>query len=610
MIQTGETSDVAAEVLVFLPDQTNPTQGITGYVFTLGEAKIKPPGAGAFTNVALDHIIERGFGWYALRATAAQRAVAGELAYDVTPLTLAQPDRGSEIIGTVGGEIAQGSAGFIPFYLPNEIDPVYGPPVTGHVFVLGEVKLSLPGGAFTNVPLTSIVELGGGIYGVVLSPTDTANRGKAIVYADVPGAQLASGYRSIVNPAAVAAAAYPYISTPPAGPFIFPIAAGVEDACDPTFFTEEDLLAVIDRVFPEWYLMPLKNPGPGWELFQSYAKVFERVSLAVGRSQCSAYVTHASGGKHSQGIVEFYRSSLISGIFTIKKGTIVKTSKTNRSYRVTRDYAFGATDLTILATVEAVGYGPEYDVPGPVITADGTLLPGEIDTLTLPILEPVFAEPTLQVRQVLDTTGGQAAVLDQHGLDRGLPRLHNETDSNYKGRIRAMPDTVSPDALRRQLDAIFLPMGLSYELIETWQNEYQSCWDAPLGTITHPEMGTLAEDTFAFDDPRTNVFRGRWMDDRDCPAGLVVVVPALTSMLMRGMAYDDAVTTEVGYETVLGLRASCTYDEPDQDVDGSLLLGFYDADDLGQNNFYLHVNNVLNQIKGGGTSSALELKGQ
>ena len=379
---------------------------------------------------------------------------------------------------------------------------------------------------------------------------------------------------------------------------------------DPRYLTEADLLAVLDRVYPEWYLEPLKDPGPGYEIYQAYAKMLERASLAVGRFENANLIMYSHGAAHSVASVEFYRQNASAGAFTILKGTVCRTSKTNRSYVAAADVSFGASDLIVAAQVTAIAPGPEYDVAGPVFTADGTLLPGEIDTVVIPLLNPVFAEPTLQVRQIGNATGGQHPVLDQHGLDRNLPRLPNENDSTYKGRIRQLPDTVSPAAIRRQLDAVFLPLGLSYQLIETWMNEYQSCWDAPNETLVHPMMGTLAVDTWSFDDTRTTPFRGRWMDEHDCPAGYVLVVPNVTSWEMRGFAYDDVdADLPAEFVTALGRRATSAYDAPDVDT-AVIFAPAYDGGDRLKDLFYLRIWDLLKQIKGGGLHVAIELQGQ
>jgi hypothetical protein len=227
------------------------------------------------------------------------------------------------------------------------------------------------------------------------------------------------------------------------------------------------------------------------------------------------------------------------GGFFVKKGTVCRTSASARSFILRDDVQFQATDLTKQGVVDAAAPGFEYNVPGPFTTADGTVLPGEIDRIPIPILDPLLAEPSIEVRQVADTTGGQPPVLDQIGIDRNIPRLPSENDESFKGRIRQLPDTVSPDALKRQLDAIFLVLGLEYELIETWQNKYNVGYDCPGGTPDHYAQG-YAEPTFlAYDDTRTEHFQGRWMDENDSMGGLVLVVPDVGAWAERSIGYSD-----------------------------------------------------------------------
>lgn len=306
-----------------------------------------------------------------------------------------------------------------------------------------------------------------------------------------------------------------------------------------TQFSDVDLLAVLDNLLPEWYLAPLRDPGPGYEWFQAVASMLARASLAVARTEACLFVRYSHGGSRSEADVELFRDSTMTGAFVVKAGTIVRASRTNRSFEVTADAAFGVSDLAVTARVRAVAPSPEYDVPGPVTTADGTVLPGEIDQVALPVLDPVFAEPALQVRQLNDATGGGAAVLDQLGLDRDLPRFSGEADDQYRRRVAQLPDTVSPDALHRQLDAVFLPLRLSYQVIETWQSEYQTSYDFPASDLVHPELGRAAADCFVFDDPRVSPFRGRMLDESDHMGGLIVVVPDVGSWSQRAMAYDD-----------------------------------------------------------------------
>lgn len=365
------------------------------------------------------------------------------------------------------------------------------------------------------------------------------------------------------------------------------------------WLTEEDFLSLLARLVPDWYLAPLKDPGPGYEAYQSYAKMMERVSLAISRLETDAYIMTALGGARATCTVEFYRETAVNGAFTVNKGTIVRTSKTNRSFRTLEDVDFGALDLDVQVDVESVGFGYEYNVEGPATTADGTALAGEIDTVAIPLLTPLFAEPTIQVRQVDTASGGRPATLDQHGLDRLLPRKPGEDDATYAARIRALPDTISPDAIRRQLDAIFLPAQLHYDLIETWENRYQSCWNAPDGGPQDSVFGPTT--LFAYNDPRDDRFIPRWMGDQDHRAAFVVILPEFPAFNDRGMAYNDPATAgEMS-------RAVSAWNSPV--LDGPALSGVWNGEDddsgEGRSAFLQVLWDTLESIKGGGVRIAL-----
>lgn len=203
MIRPGEPNDYAAEILFYLPKVDSPLEPKTGHVFTLGEVRIKlSPSDPTWTEIALNRLVERGGGWYAIRLTAAQRASATVIAYEAV-CAGAQPDRGVEVVGNLSGDISEGGSGVIPFFLPNEADPIEGAPIEGHAFVLGEVQLGLPDDALGNVATDDIVEFGGGLYGVLVDGPQTLKRGKAIVIAEVAGAQRYSGYRTILGEGAI-----------------------------------------------------------------------------------------------------------------------------------------------------------------------------------------------------------------------------------------------------------------------------------------------------------------------------------------------------------------------------------------------------------------------
>lgn len=194
-IATGETDPTAAEVAFNLPSIANPSVPVTGYAFTTGEVQILLPGQ-TWVNVSPTQIVEKGYGRYCVRLTAAQCALAGSVFIRVNVAT-AQPYFGYDRIGVFAGDIPQGLGGALVFYLPNASDPVYGAPLTGHVFAAGEVRVCLPGGVYTDAVVNNIVEIGYGSYALNLTAAQTTNRGKVFIYANVSGAQVFEGYETI-----------------------------------------------------------------------------------------------------------------------------------------------------------------------------------------------------------------------------------------------------------------------------------------------------------------------------------------------------------------------------------------------------------------------------
>jgi hypothetical protein len=367
----------------------------------------------------------------------------------------------------------------------------------------------------------------------------------------------------------------------------------------PQFFTQAELLELFDRILPPEYLDPLKVIGPGFEVLQTYAKVMERISLAVGRFEVDSFIIFAGGGSLAEGTVEFFRDAATAGAFTQKEGTLVRTSKTNREFVLIEDVVFGAPDLTATGTVRAVTPDFAYNVAGPGATADGTALAGEIDTVTLPLQDPSFAERNIQVRQLTDTTGGSCAVLDQHGADRAIERQPNEADDNYRGRIRLLPDTISPDALRRQLDAVFDAIGLSYTLTETFELEF--AWNAP--------AGSPIEENFVYNDPRAEPpIVSRWLSDLLQKGAIILTVPVLPPVSERGMVYNDPGVIPSDFASSLGRRAQSMYNSPTVETD-NFIQGAWNGTDAGATAFYQRVFDLLQKIKLGGVHIILEQEG-
>lgn len=389
--------------------------------------------------------------------------------------------------------------------------------------------------------------------------------------------------------------------------------------------TQQDFLDLIARLLPDWYVSSLKVPGPGYEALQAFAKLGERLSTAVDNFDVGAFIMSAMGGNLSTVTVEFYRPNAAAGAVTELAGTIVTTSKTGRDFVTTQDAVFGALALgPISATAVAVAEGWEWNVKGEVTTASGVVLPGEIDTIRLSYQSPAYGDPTVLVKQVADAVGGRAAMLDQLGADRGVPRANpQEADPAYRVRIKAIPDIITPDAIVRQVNAYMRPLVPGYDaaanFIETWSILYQTCWfDAPVveggAPQNQPSVPPITfgydPNLFTYDDPRPSPpFRDRWLDEIEQRGTFIFLVPLLPAFADVGMAYDDTAMGPTDLITTTGRRAVGAYDVP-VGLIASELQGGYDGFDLSKNAVYLGLFNLLASIKAAGVAFAIELENQ
>ena len=374
--------------------------------------------------------------------------------------------------------------------------------------------------------------------------------------------------------------------------------------------TQQDFLDLFERILPQHYLVPLKSPGPGYEVLQAWAKLGARLSLAVQRMSDQSFILSASGGAYATGLVELYRATPnLEGIdVVVKAGTQVKSSKGGRLYETVADVTFLAAALGPLQVgIRAVNEGYEWNEPGAALAFDGLVLEGEIDTMDRLVESPDLGDATILVRQLSDSTaGGVDAGLDQHGADREILRLRGETDTAYRARIRGLPDNISPDAVVRALVQLSASYPLTYDFIETWDITYQTCWDAPPAAIAGSNFDP---GLFAFDDPRVHAtLKNRWLDESDYRGAFIVVLSALPAISDVGLAWDDTAVGTLGLGTAAGARALGAWDIPSTWALSS--AGGFDGFDLGRQAVYKGVWDTLQAIKAAGISAAIELEGE
>lgn len=384
--------------------------------------------------------------------------------------------------------------------------------------------------------------------------------------------------------------------------------------CDAERFDQAHFLSLIDRLLPEEYLRPLKSmPDSGYEIFQALAALAARLSDAMHEVECGLVMLYAGGPTYAEVDVVFYRESAAAGAVTVKTGTLVSTSKGGRAFETIEDAVFGGGDLQVTVAARAVAAGFEYNVPGQRVTAGGEVLPGEIDTVDVMLQDPRYGDPTIKVKQEADASGGYPDWLALHGANRGMVQEEGESADAFRLRMRSLPDTVTPAALKRLATRILTPLGIGWQYVETQRLDYVTCYDAPSPNVGTPSyQATLPTSTlydsnnFAYDDPRDpDPFRGRMLGPEDYDGGIIFVVDSDVTVRDYGFAFDDPGTSQSAFlDTGTGKqRGTPAFDIVSGDV---ATVAAFDGDDVAWSAAVASFWAELQRAKAGGVFATID----
>ena len=135
-------------------------------------------------------------------------------------------------------------------------------------------------------------------------------------------------------------------------------------------------------------------------------------------------------------------------------------------------------------------------------------------------------------------TGGVAAMLDELGEERSMHRSTGETDATYRKRIWNLPDTVSPNAIRRIGNRILAPYGTTVCLREVGQELFTGLYfDGAPGSGDTDCMCALDLDATMRPEDRWKVL----LDYTEMRAFFLLGVPDV-AFGEFGFAYDNGVT--------------------------------------------------------------------
>lgn len=301
--------------------------------------------------------------------------------------------------------------------------------------------------------------------------------------------------------------------------------------------TQDEVLALFERLLPASYLEPLKVPGPGYEYLQAVAAMVARVSQAIAHVGSGGYILSATGGSYATATVALSRTSTEYGALSVLAGTLVGTPD-GYLYATQADVPFGASDVGPYSVlVKAVTRGWMWNNEGPVIAASGDVIPGPIRRMVKPLVSgPNYFDPTLVVAQVTAATGGSAPMLDGLGLDRGMARQIGETDADYRRRLVLLPDTVTPAAMQRilkQLIGAFVDAaGKTYHFREDWDLRLMTAYDFPINeTFTQAApnfvVPAFSGNVFVYDSGASDPLANRYPPRR---GAFVVALPAILGL--------------------------------------------------------------------------------
>lgn len=369
--------------------------------------------------------------------------------------------------------------------------------------------------------------------------------------------------------------------------------------------SQADVLALFDRLFPPDYLDAMRTgSGPGYEYLQAVAKVAARLNAAVRALGGGVFFMAAAGGAKATAAVEFYRAGFALGAGAVKAGTRCRTSRGGREFVLLSDVLFSGADAgPHAATLRALWPGEEYNVAGPRTDADGTAVPGEIDTVSFPVQDPPYWDPGVAVRQTADATGGTGSYLDALGRDRGLDRAGNESDDSYRARLVFLPDTVSPAAIERQVSLFLEALGWGHAIVEAG--------DAALGGVlgaaaTPPAPAHLAQ--FCLSNPlNATGLWGRVLSEATFRAALFVVIDRLPAMEMFGAGLSDTAMTAAAHATAVGRRACWALSVPASYV--ATLAPALSGTDTRAPGVYRGLYELLQQVKAAGVYATIWING-
>jgi len=260
--------------------------------------------------------------------------------------------------------------------------------------------------------------------------------------------------------------------------------------------TADSLLELLRANTDEFgWLQPLLDDPDSAALVGATVAIFGRLGPAVLHNRDAALISACSAGQHGTCQVTMTRAGGSSG--TIPHGYPFVDQRGCRAITQTDvPVVIGQTTVVLqLETVRQTELVNTADDPGFEVAPDapGVIANFSISNLIGPVGDPANGGGTfVAVASSTPIQGGAADYLTVHGDERGALRQTGETESDYRARIRNVPDAVSPVAVADVVGATGQVDGVpTFRVLEPFRD---------LATPALKELHHLGSfDTVAFD---------------------------------------------------------------------------------------------------------------
>lgn len=200
----------------------------------------------------------------------------------------------------------------------------------------------------------------------------------------------------------------------------------------PPALTVDDLLAVLERNFAQHWIGPLLEDPSSRSYFVATAEALLRVQTSIDINLwLGTYILSSVGASAALSTLRLERPSGAAG--TIPATTRFLDER-GAVWIPTADFDVAASGGVQTIDVPVVTFRQGYYL--------NTFLPPSFR-----ILDDLFDSSFFVIDGPDPATDGQTASLDQHGIERAMPRALSELDQQYRNRLVFLSDLVSPKAL-------------------------------------------------------------------------------------------------------------------------------------------------------------------